>query len=742
MESQPNPNPSNPLASCQVCGRRDETVRAVIFPYVISLLFVTYRRAFAGIWCRRHRRRYLFFSSFLTACLGWLGIPYGFFHTPVTLVKLARGGVLNRGLTSQLLNSLGEEKLLANDPQGARRCFEESLRYQESPEIRQKVIRLYQQYRPVQQQSLLSGLAQFLAVPALLLIVTLTGLAIGIADIVLTYLLSPIFGSSESLIVAIVSWLPLVTMIFLGVLVVRSRIEWSLKKIHCTNRILALALAVAASLFAFYSSLEGRAIVSSLAAMVEGISSSMQDTIFTVRAILAYGGILELVNFIESQQAYGIIYLILFGAGFGLTLYAGMETARETTAWQTGLAEIRRAVSLDSEGSLPLAWIWLAGIAGAVLIFNLILSPGKIVNVEKANLLIDNASYLMSKDDNQGSLTALKEAVSVWPDSVRGHSMLGFAYLKQDEYEFARSEGEAALKLDPSSPVGNVLMGFVNVSEFEFEKAIDNMQALSTAQPAWSLPHAYLAVLYFNVDKKVLAEQEIQKALETEEGDGQASSVIGGYYYTKRDFPEAEKHILKATQLSAATPDDFFVLANIYLVQEKLDLAEAAIAKAAELKADEVDVHSARSDLFLSKGDLSGALVEITEGLKSAPKDSDALASLSYIHFQQGKIDDAAREAEQALEANPYNGQAYIEQAFAYHAQGKLPEALVIAQKAAKYAPLTDRSHFILGLAYMESGMKEEAIQEFEKFLELYWDRPLGVQYKEKAEAYLKELKK
>jgi hypothetical protein len=34
---------------CQVCGRQDETLRVVAYPYLFSLIFVTFRRAFFGL---------------------------------------------------------------------------------------------------------------------------------------------------------------------------------------------------------------------------------------------------------------------------------------------------------------------------------------------------------------------------------------------------------------------------------------------------------------------------------------------------------------------------------------------------------------------------------------------------------------------------------------------------------------------------------------------------------------------
>jgi len=96
---------------CQVCGRQDETLRVVACPYVLSLVVVTFRRAFSGLWCRRHRLRYQGLAGMISAALGWFGIPYGFVFTPVVLWKLAKGGELPAAQNQAMLRYLAEQKL-------------------------------------------------------------------------------------------------------------------------------------------------------------------------------------------------------------------------------------------------------------------------------------------------------------------------------------------------------------------------------------------------------------------------------------------------------------------------------------------------------------------------------------------------------------------------------------------------------------------------------------------------------
>jgi hypothetical protein len=78
--------------SCDVCGRRDESLRAVVIPYVFSLLVVTMRRSWMGVYCWRHRIQRLLAAGFISSLAGWWGIPWGFIYTPITLFKLAKGG--------------------------------------------------------------------------------------------------------------------------------------------------------------------------------------------------------------------------------------------------------------------------------------------------------------------------------------------------------------------------------------------------------------------------------------------------------------------------------------------------------------------------------------------------------------------------------------------------------------------------------------------------------------------------
>jgi len=153
-------------AQCEVCGRRDETVRFVVYPYVVSLIVVTFQRAFNGCWCRVHRIPRWLAATLITSIFGWLGFPFGLVFTPVRLLQLARGGLQDKNINGRILRSIGEEKYRNGDLRGAIRCLEASLLYVDEPEVNEQLRALYRSQSTGAEVST-SSLSSFFAFPAI-----------------------------------------------------------------------------------------------------------------------------------------------------------------------------------------------------------------------------------------------------------------------------------------------------------------------------------------------------------------------------------------------------------------------------------------------------------------------------------------------------------------------------------------------------------------------------------------------
>lgn len=730
---------------CQVCKTRDETLRAVSYPFVVSIIVVTFQRAFSGIFCRKHQRIYHLLASLITSALGWLGIPFGFIMTPITLLKLARGGVTDDKGNAQLLTAVAEKKLSEGDTRTAIRCFEECLKLQDSPDIRTRLIKLYQIHRTSAESTGLEALWQLIHVPILLLVVSLTGLFIGLFDLVLAILLSPFYENNDSLFVAILSWIPTVTMIFLGVLIMRAMLRWSLAKTRRVSILLGSILAYLSTFLGFYSVLQGQALLQNLEGFFTFFTLSRRDGFFALRSVLTHGGLDALINNFDAEALPSFIFAILLIAGLGLSLFVGLEMVLRTVNGQKRIFQVRESLSLETEAAPVWTWGALGTILFVFLLFLALVFPGKYVNVEKAFQNVSLGIAEMDAYHPDEAVRHFRAMVKVWPDSVTAHDYLGLGYVAQEKYDLAAEEFDTSLKLDANSTFSHLLKAYVLAGQWKYSEAVDEYLFVTEAEPAWGSPHADLAALYYMLDMPQEERREIELALSYEVADAMTYSSIGSYYLATQDFKRAEEYYLKAIQVSSdpedQDPDNYFLLARVYTSANRIGEAKKAIGEAEKLGANPLELSLSRINLaeFQEQYELASSLID--EAMTAYPNASQLYSERSFVEFQQDKFAAAEADAQKAIALNPYNSQAYVELAFAYHAQGKLTEALEIARKAVTVSRKYDRANYILGLCYMDLAMKDEAIAEFEKFLEVYWERPLIREYKENVDAYLEQLK-
>ena len=66
-----------PHYCCEKCGKQDSSLRITVFLWVVSVIFVTYKRGFAHILCATCRIKYSLLLNIATLFLGWWGFPWG-----------------------------------------------------------------------------------------------------------------------------------------------------------------------------------------------------------------------------------------------------------------------------------------------------------------------------------------------------------------------------------------------------------------------------------------------------------------------------------------------------------------------------------------------------------------------------------------------------------------------------------------------------------------------------------------
>lgn len=95
----------------------------------------------------------------------------------------------------------------------------------------------------------------------------------------------------------------------------------------------------------------------------------------------------------------------------------------------------------------------------------------------------NHANSLLKAQNSKEAIRYLQKAIADYPKFVSAHIGLGLAYIDQDDNAHARSEFEAAAKLDDKFPGSFLNLGRLALSENDFATAQTNLEKAATLSP-------------------------------------------------------------------------------------------------------------------------------------------------------------------------------------------------------------------------------------------------------------------
>lgn len=125
-----------PHFQCDICGRRDSSLRVTLFIYVVSLFYVSWKKGWGKILCNRCRIKYAILWNLEVWFLGWWSI-YGFFYSIEAIFKNIKGGIQPEENNSSLLSILAYNFYLKNNYAEAYKAITNSLSYKFSKEAKE-----------------------------------------------------------------------------------------------------------------------------------------------------------------------------------------------------------------------------------------------------------------------------------------------------------------------------------------------------------------------------------------------------------------------------------------------------------------------------------------------------------------------------------------------------------------------------------------------------------------------------
>jgi tetratricopeptide (TPR) repeat protein len=300
---------------------------------------------------------------------------------------------------------------------------------------------------------------------------------------------------------------------------------------------------------------------------------------------------------------------------------------------------------------------------------------------------------------------------------------------------------EAVLAIDPTDESAWIFVLLENFRLANYEEMLERSEEYFESNAEMASIYALRAIAAYMTDQTSIMEEALEKAVAL-----QGEDAYDVYYTTSAlsmvdRFSEAEAILLEARQ---DFPEEEVILNSLIgtrVAQKKFDVALADIEESRDIFGETKDLLLALASVKIEQGDFDAAEAALNNAFAIAPNDWEVHNDLAYLYLQQGRYAEAEIEASIGLDVNPYSSALHKNLALAAYEVGNPERAMRAALESVRLHPQYDMGHYALGLCYMQQGETDSAITAFETFLELYWDRNSGQQYKDAAEEYLRQLR-
>ena len=547
---------SNQLPSCKVCGRQDETLRLSRFPYVISAVVRTYRRGYAGYWCKRHRNRYWTRATIITALLGWLGFPFGLIYTPIVLFGLAKGGDQFPEKNALLLRLLADQKLQKGDAEGARRCLEASLQCQDNQQASDQLRRLYAGSLSYAQTTPLNKLSSVIF-PVLVLsaCTILSGVIIGLLNYHITEAIFSLFGDFLSYIELVIGLIPTVAIGIMLIMGVWQLMNWAFEHMQITQRPLAVGIATLTALLTNYSFLVGRATGLLLEAIQyhEPISDPYQMLVIG-GALITRGGAFIISDAVRLGGTSWLIFLIIIAFLLAYSIIMMATTASQSAAYYDLLERLKPSITVTAGQNNNPAWMALSLVLASIIVVIMAFPQNTTVDYLVASQHTETALGFMKDNKIPEAIQELQTAIQVYPNSIDAHLDLGWLYMHTNQSDLAEAEFNKVIGLTYSNASAHSGLGEVYYVQYDLDKADYEFQQTLKINPNDDFTYAVEGWVDIDKGNQAEAEKNFQKALALNPQSANAYVGMGNIYAQQGNSAQSLILIKKLLKLTLNQP--------------------------------------------------------------------------------------------------------------------------------------------------------------------------------------------
>jgi len=160
--------------------------------------------------------------------------------------------------------------------------------------------------------------------------------------------------------------------------------------------------------------------------------------------------------------------------------------------------------------------------------------------------------------DNAGSTQMFRNAVKANPREPNAHFGLGYLLWTQKVYPEAASEFRAELANDPDHFQATLYLADAEIQMNHFDEAKTLLEKAVKMDPAVSLAHLDLGIVYTEADRKEDALRELTEAAKLAPNDVNVHWRLGKLYRSMGRKEEAKAEFDKASSLNKAADEDLY----------------------------------------------------------------------------------------------------------------------------------------------------------------------------------------
>ena len=366
--------------------------------------------------------------------------------------------------------------------------------------------------------------------------------------------------------------------------------------------------------------------------------------------------------------------------------------------------------------------------------------------------LLQQANEAIDKMDFAAALDPLQKYISQRPDEPYPHFQLGYAFSGLKRLQDAKTEFSRAISIDPKMAAAHLNLGLVLIDS-DPAAAAEAFRHAAELQPAESRPRFLGGYSLEHAGKFPEAVEQYRAALALSPKDYEAHFALGRVLLRSDDATGAEEQFRAAIAVRADAAPAKLGLGSALLAQKKYEAAADALAEYLKLNPADRSAHFDRASALLQISRYDEALGELERSDTGGTPSTDTLKMRGEIYMQQKKWKEAGDTLKQAMAAspqdaelaawigrvdielhdypaavgilaqvqarNPQDADALRDLADAFYLNGNYSSALEAMDRLAKLETPKPGSWFVRAICYDKLSRKAEAIEAYQKFLDL-----------------------